>query len=276
MIELKYGRRLREAFAREGGDAAAPADRRDAERAVPVALRRERGGRARRRCSTGSAPATRSRLERLLDGYAGGVGAARPRPRRARPRRRPRRARGRRATTTDRPTVIFAYTIKGYGLEIAGRPQNHSALLDAATDRRLRARSGLDARDRVGRVRRRTRRRARCSREARRAARPRPTGPRRRRSRCRRRCRRATRPTTSTQAAFGRALLDLSRVEGVAERLVTVAPDVSTSTNLGGFINKTGVWGPDEEPVYDAMEDSPLKLARRAAAASTSRWGSRR
>ena len=64
---------------------------------------------------------------------------------------------------------------------------------------------------------------------------------------------------TSTQAAFGRTLLELSRVEGVAERLVTVAPDVSTSTNLGGFINKTGVWGPDEEPVYDAMEDSPLK-----------------
>ena len=31
--------------------------------------------------------------------------------------------------TTDRPSVIFAYTIKGYGLEIAGRPQNHSALL---------------------------------------------------------------------------------------------------------------------------------------------------
>ena len=65
--------------------------------------------------------------------------------------------------------------------------------------------------------------------------------------------------TTSTQAAFGRTLLDLSRVEGVAERLVTVAPDVSSSTNLGGFINKTGVWGPDDEPVYDAMEDSPLK-----------------
>lgn len=42
---------------------------------------------------------------------------------------------------------------------------------------------------------------------------------------------------TSTQAAFGRVLLDLSRVEGVSERLVTVAPDVSASTNLGGFIN---------------------------------------
>src|SRR5262249_34245554 len=65
--------------------------------------------------------------------------------------------------------------------------------------------------------------------------------------------------TTSTQAAFGRALLELSRAEGGAERLVTVAPDGSTSTNLGGFINKLGVWGPDEEPVYDPMEDSPLK-----------------
>ena len=80
---------------------------------------------------------------------------------------------------------------------------------------------------------------------------------------------------TSTQAAFGRALLDLSRVEGVAERLVTVSPDVSISTNLGGFINKVGVWGLDEEPVYDAMEDSPLRW-RVGRAASTSRWGSRR
>ena len=40
---------------------------------------------------------------------------------------------------------------------------------------------------------------------------------------------------------------------------MTVSPDVSVSTSLGGFINKTGVWGPVEETVYDAMEDSPLK-----------------
>src|SRR5262249_11230784 len=30
---------------------------------------------------------------------------------------------------TDAPTVIFAYTIKGWGLPIAGHPMNHSALL---------------------------------------------------------------------------------------------------------------------------------------------------
>src|SRR4051812_691844 len=30
---------------------------------------------------------------------------------------------------TDAPTVVFAYTIKGWGLPIAGHPMNHSALL---------------------------------------------------------------------------------------------------------------------------------------------------
>ena len=54
-------------------------------------------------------------------------------------------------------------------------------------------------------------------------------------------------------------LLELSRVEGVGERLVTVSPDVAVSTNLGGFVNKAGVWAPAQEPVYDEMEDSPLK-----------------
>ena len=32
---------------------------------------------------------------------------------------------------TDRPSVIFAYTVKGWGLPLAGNPRNHSALLSA-------------------------------------------------------------------------------------------------------------------------------------------------
>ena len=32
---------------------------------------------------------------------------------------------------TDRPSVVFAYTVKGFGLPIAGNPRNHSALLTA-------------------------------------------------------------------------------------------------------------------------------------------------
>ena len=37
---------------------------------------------------------------------------------------------------TDRPSVVFAYTVKGWGLPIAGNPRNHSALLTAGADRR--------------------------------------------------------------------------------------------------------------------------------------------
>ena len=47
----------------------------------------------------------------------------------------------------------------------------------------------------------------------------------------------------STQQAFGRFWADLVReAPDVAERVVTVSPDVGTSTNLGGWINRTGVW----------------------------------
>ena len=32
-------------------------------------------------------------------------------------------------TSTDRPSIVFAYTIKGWGLPIAGDPLNHAAML---------------------------------------------------------------------------------------------------------------------------------------------------
>ncbi|MCO6458621.1 MAG: hypothetical protein J5I93_25220, partial [Pirellulaceae bacterium] len=47
----------------------------------------------------------------------------------------------------------------------------------------------------------------------------------------------------STQQAFGGVLSTLSReCPELAERLVTVSPDVASSTNLGGWINKHDVW----------------------------------
>jgi pyruvate dehydrogenase E1 component len=53
--------------------------------------------------------------------------------------------------------------------------------------------------------------------------------------------------TASTQAALGRVLLDLTReAPEAARRVVTVSPDVSSSTNLGGWINKVGVWTPGD------------------------------
>ena len=54
----------------------------------------------------------------------------RPQPRRPRPRT---RCATRSPQIDDtRPTVILAYTLKGYGLAIEGHPQNHSALLTEA------------------------------------------------------------------------------------------------------------------------------------------------
>ena len=62
--------------------------------------------------------------------------------------------------------------------------------------------------------------------------------------------------TATTQAALGRALLDLTRAApDAAARVVTLAPDVSSSTNLGGWVNKVGVWAARER--VDWFADDP-------------------
>jgi len=61
----------------------------------------------------------------------------------------------------------------------------------------------------------------------------------------------------ATQEAFGRILVGLTRDEGVAPFLVTTAPDVATSTNLAGFINRTGVFSPAARRSWS--EDAALK-----------------
>jgi pyruvate dehydrogenase E1 component len=255
VIELKYGRRLREAYAREGGDVL----RRRID-AMPNEQYQSLFGASddvvRATLLEGAEVGERAALGRLLDDYAGAV-APLVRDLGGHDLADVLEALARARETPDRPTVIFAYTIKGYGLEIAGRPQNHSALLDPDQIGRLRADAGLTVETEwdgyapdtaEGAILAQARRRLDRGERSPAARVPVPATLSQRDP-----------AATSTQAAFGRALLDLSRVDGVAERLVTVAPDVSSSTNLGGFINKTGVWGPDEEPVYDAMEDSPLK-----------------
>jgi pyruvate dehydrogenase E1 component len=53
----------------------------------------------------------------------------------------------------------------------------------------------------------------------------------------------------STQAAFGRILLDLSKAGGeLADRIVTTSPDVTVSTNLGAWVNQRGLFGRNEFP----------------------------
>ena len=63
--------------------------------------------------------------------------------------------------------------------------------------------------------------------------------------------------TATTQAALGRALLDLTRdaPRTPRARVVTLGPDVSSSTNLGGWVNKVGVWSARER--VDWFADDP-------------------
>jgi pyruvate dehydrogenase E1 component len=157
----------------------------------------------------------------------------------------------------DRPSVLFAYTIKGWGLPIAGNPRNHSALLTTEQIDEMRQRLGLTAATEWDRLdpmtpagqwaaaRREHLARAPRSHTGNGVVVPDATGL------------RAARPI-STQEAFGRILVDLSRTD-VAPYLVTTAPDVATSTNLAGFINRTGVFSPVPRRAWS--EDPVLKWA---------------
>jgi len=56
---------------------------------------------------------------------------------------------------------------------------------------------------------------------------------------------------TSTQESFGRALLRLGEVPEIGERVVTMSPDVATSTHLAGWINKAGVFSRQTERDFE-------------------------
>ena len=145
----------------------------------------------------------------------------------------------------NRPTVVFAYTVKGRGLPTEGHPNNHSALLSATQMKALAGASGMDMAQPWQGFDLATPAGQLCARRGRELRRdPVATPPTLRVT--------ATlghpyRKPVSTQAALGRLLADLKRdAPQAAARVVTCSPDVASSTNLGGWINKTGVWSVED------------------------------
>ncbi|HEX8641173.1 MAG TPA: transketolase, partial [Allosphingosinicella sp.] len=70
----------------------------------------------------------------------------------------------------------------------------------------------------------------------------------------------------STQAAFGRILLDLSRAGGaLADRIVTTSPDVTVSTNLGAWVNQRGLFRRQE--LADVFAQAKIPSAQKWGAA---------
>ncbi len=157
----------------------------------------------------------------------------------------------------DRPVMMIAYTVKGWGLPLAGDPMNHSRLLTPEQIEALREELGIEAGEEFGAF-------AAGSREAlcasRQGLRLTPD---------RRRPRSAVPPIPqslelkypreiSTQQAFGNVLTELSRRPEVSARIVTTCPDVSISTNLGGWIQKAGVYCLEER--FDFFRENAVTL----------------
>ncbi|MCP5101614.1 MAG: pyruvate dehydrogenase, partial [Chloroflexi bacterium] len=61
----------------------------------------------------------------------------------------------------------------------------------------------------------------------------------------------------STQQTFGRVLMSLSREPDLYKHLVTASPDVSVSTNLSGWIAKSGVFSPHKRRDYEQEANHP-------------------
>lgn len=148
------------------------------------------------------------------------------------------------AARDDVPTMFIAYTIKGFGLPFAGHKDNHAGLMNPGQIAALRESMGIPegeewapwaglgdnsvgaARALVARARFAREKRARAWAVAEVPPIAPPDG-----------------AVQSTQAAFGRILLDLARSGGpLADRIVTTSPDVTVSTNLGPFVNQRGLF----------------------------------
>jgi pyruvate dehydrogenase E1 component len=148
---------------------------------------------------------------------------------------------------TDRPSVVFAYTVKGWGTPVAGDPLNHSSLMSRAQIEQLRTAAQVTVDDEWDRFDADSPAGQLCARVGASLARAAtPSLP------------RLTVPesvdgvvagrATSSQEAFGRILQRLAEHRDVADHMVTTSPDVSVSTNLGGWINKMGVFHPEDQP----------------------------
>ncbi len=62
----------------------------------------------------------------------------------------------------------------------------------------------------------------------------------------------------STQEAFGRILYDIAATDtDLARRIVTTSPDVTQSTNLGGWVNRRGIFARDDRPDTFRAEQVP-------------------
>ena len=145
----------------------------------------------------------------------------------------------------DIPTCVIAYTIKGHGLPFTGHKDNHAGLMNLEQMERFRVQNrirpgcewepfeGMDLPQekitsflkKVPFQQKKSRKYYDIKLEV-----PTISPPK-------------GKDTLSTQEGFGRILVELARSEAeLVKRIVTTSPDVTVSTNLGGWINSKGIF----------------------------------
>ncbi len=168
------------------------------------------------------------------------------------------------AVEDDLPTCFIAYTIKGFGLPFAGHKDNHAGLMNEAQmavfqramgvpeGREWDRFAGLELpAETLERFLAAVPFAAEPQRQLLAPAVPVPTA--------------LPLPSAarlSTQEGFGRILNDLAGGDSeLAQRIVTCSPDVTVSTNLGGWVNRRGVF--DRRERADVFRDEKVISAQR-------------
>lgn len=149
------------------------------------------------------------------------------------------------AVTDQKPKLFILYTIKGFGLPFQGHKDNHSGLMTPSQMETYQARMGVPAGQEWDKFaglplaatdyqafidqalfgHRKPDAVAPMVEVPDVASFPRPTG------------------RQSTQVAFGKVMNDLARMGGpLADAIVSTSPDVTVSTNLGGWVNQRGIF----------------------------------
>jgi len=167
------------------------------------------------------------------------------------------------AETSDLPTCFIAYTIKGHGLPFAGHKDNHAGLMNTEQIEALRSAHGISAGDEWARfagldlpvpelekflasvpfAARFPRRH-----DAQRIPVPETLAV-------------PTTATMSTQEGFGRVLYEIAAGQSqLASRIVTTSPDVTVSTNLGGWVNRRGIF--DRRDIKDIFKEEKIVSAQ--------------
>ena len=145
------------------------------------------------------------------------------------------------ASKSKKPTVIFAYTLKGWNLPSVGDPQNHSVILSESQINELATNLNIDNDNIWAKFNDGTSENNKCVEISNKLTRNIPD-------------KKFSidfpdsfendyKNMMSTQQIFGLLMTENSRLdENLRNKFVSISPDVASSTNLGGWINKMGIW----------------------------------